>query len=203
MNDSQFGKLIILINGLVPLALMGWDAYHRRLGANPVEFMIQTTGTMTLIFLLLTLAITPIRRITGRQILIKFRRSFGLYAFFYALLHLFSYTWFDKSLNLSKIFQDVLSRQFIAVGMASFLLMVPLAVTSTNRMLKRMGGRRWLKLHSSIYYISIGGVLHYWMSVKADTDRPMIFGCILGALLGYRLFVSYLRRPPVTSLGIK
>jgi methionine sulfoxide reductase heme-binding subunit len=182
---------------------MGWDAYNRRLGANPVEFVIHTTGTLTLIFLLLTLAVTPLRRLTEKQLLIKFRRTLGLYAFFYALLHMLSYTWFDKAFNLSKIFQDVLSRQFIAVGMASFLFMIPLAVTSSNRMIKRLGGSRWVKLHRSVYYISVGGVLHYWMSVKADTDGPMIFACILGALLGYRIFTSYMRQPTVNSLNIK
>src|SRR5438552_2200801 len=113
MNDSQFKKLIIFLNSLVPLSLMSWDAYHRKLGANPVEFGIHTTGTLTLIFLLLSLSITPLRKLSGWHSIIKYRRMLGLFAFFYCSLHFLSYTWFDKTFNIPKIFQDVLNRQFI------------------------------------------------------------------------------------------
>jgi len=202
MNDSQFYKLTIFLNSLVPLALMGWDSYNRKLGANPIEFVIHTTGTLTLIFLLFSLSITPFRRIFGRHSIIKYRRMLGLLAFFYGSLHLLSYTVFDKSFNIAKIIQDIFNRQFIAVGLISFLLMVPLAITSTNSMLRRLGGKRWIKLHKSVYYISAGGLLHYWMSVKADTDKPLVFGCILGALLGYRLFYSYMRKPTIDTLKL-
>jgi methionine sulfoxide reductase heme-binding subunit len=202
MSDTQFSKLIVFFNSLVPLALMSWDAYNRKLGANPIEFVIHTTGTLTLIFLLLSLSVTPLRRVSGRHSIIKFRRMLGLLALFYGSLHLLSYSFFDKSFNFPKIIQDVFNRQFIAVGMISFLMMVPLAITSTNSMIRRLGGKRWIKLHKSIYYISAGGLLHYWMSVKADTDKPLIFGCILGALLGYRLFYSYMRKPAVETLNL-
>jgi methionine sulfoxide reductase heme-binding subunit len=202
MSDTQFKKFLIILNSLVPLALMSWDAYNRRLGANPLEFVIHTTGTLTLIFLMLSLSITPLRKLTGNHSIIKFRRMLGLFAFFYGFLHLLSYTWFDKLFDISRIAEDVLRRQFIAIGMISFLMMVPLAITSTNRMIKRLGGKRWLKIHRIVYYISAGGVLHYWMSVKADTDRPVIFGCIFGILLGYRFFVSYFRKPAINTIKL-
>jgi len=202
MNDSRFTKLIIFWNSIVPLALLSWDAYNRKLGANPLEYVTHTTGTLTLIFLILTLSVSPLRKLTGRHSFTKYRRMLGLFAFFYGFLHLLSYVWFDKFFNLSKIFQDVYNRQFIAIGMISFSIMVPLAVTSTNSMIKRLGGRQWSRLHRGIYYAGIGGLLHYWMSVKADTNRPLIFACILGALLGYRYFVSRMSKPAVNSLNL-
>jgi methionine sulfoxide reductase heme-binding subunit len=202
MNDTRFLKLVVIINSLVPLAMLGWDALRNRLGVNPTEFVIHTTGTLTLIFLMLALAITPVMKNTGRSELIKLRRLFGLFAFFYGALHLFSYSWFDKSFRILQIGQDVINRQFIAVGMISFALMIPLAITSTNKMIKRLGGQRWRKLHKKVYYISIGGVLHYWMSVKADTNGPLIFALILCVLLGYRFFAARLRQPSVNAIKI-
>lgn len=202
MNDTKFGKLVIAINGLLPLAMMAWDGYYRQMGANPLEFITHTTGTLTLIFLTLTLLITPLRRLTNWQILIKYRRMVGLFAFFYGSLHFLSYVWFDKFFNIVKIAQDVVNRQFIAIGMIAFFSMVPLAITSTNKMLKRLGGQRWLKLHRLVYYSAVIGLLHYWMSVKADTSKPIIFAIIFALLLGYRFLYSTNRKSSVNSLNI-
>lgn len=170
--------------------LLGWDAYHHRLGANPIEFATRTTGMLTLIFLLLSLAVTPLRRLTGWNWLGKFRRMVGLYAFFYGFLHLLTYIWFDRFFNLKSTVQDVIARPFIAIGMASFLIMVPLAVTSTNKMVKRLGGKRWNRLHKTVYLAGIGGVLHYFMLVKSDTRLPLTFAAVLAFLLCYRLVAT-------------
>src|SRR3712207_6622194 len=128
MKDVRFTKAAVFVNCLVPLALLGWDAWRGQLGANPLEFVTRTTGTLTLVFLLLSLAVTPARRLTGAQWLIRFRRMLGLYAFFYGALHLLTYVWFDKSFGLAAVPADVARRPFIAVGMLAFFLMVPLAV---------------------------------------------------------------------------
>src|SRR6185436_18792900 len=139
MQDTRFSKFVIFINALVPLALMLWDVYHKRVGANPLEFVTRTTGMLTLVFLMLTLAVTPVRTITRLNWLIKFRRMLGLFAFFYGVLHLITYLWFDRYFNLKSVPGDVASRPFIAIGMAGFFFMVPLAITSTDKMIKRLG----------------------------------------------------------------
>ena len=132
MKDARFSKLLIFINGLVPLALLLWDVYHKRVGANPLEFVTRTTGMLTLVFLMFTLAVSPVRQITGLNWLVKFRRLLGLFAFFYGLLHLITYIWFDRFFNFKSVPGDVASRPFIAIGMLAFFLMLPLAITSTN-----------------------------------------------------------------------
>ena len=198
MKDFRFSKFVIFTNALVPLALLLWDVYHQRVGANPGEFMTRTTGIMTLVFLMITLAVTPARKITGLNWLVKFRRMFGLFAFFYGFLHLLTYIWFDRYFNLRSIPGDVVTRPFIAFGMTAFLLMLPLAVTSTNKMVKRLGGKRWSKLHKLIYAAGIAGALHFWLFVKSDTRLPLTFGFILLLLLGHRLFVKFY--PPASSV---
>jgi sulfoxide reductase heme-binding subunit YedZ len=165
-----------------------WDAAWGKLGANPQEFVLRTTGFLTLIFVLLGLVITPMRQLTGRNELIKFRREIGLFAFFYAFLHFITYIWFDRELNLKSAVADVVRRPFIAVGMAAFLMLIPLALTSTNKMIKRLGGKRWQKLHRIIYIIAIAGVLHYYMIVKTDVVMPLLFAAVLALLLGYRIY---------------
>ncbi len=187
MNDIKFNKIILSINSLVPLALLGWDAYWQKLGANPIEYFLRTTGILTLVFLLITLAITPFRKYYGWNQLIKFRRMLGLYAFFYGFLHLITYSIFDKSLNIAAIISDIWQRPFIAVGMASFFLMIPLAVSSTNGMIKRLGGKNWQKLHRLIYLTAIGGVIHFYMIVKSDITYPFIFAAILLGLFWFRI----------------
>ena len=194
MKDINFARFVVFINCLVPLTLLGWDAYHQKLGANPLEFVTRTTGTLTLLFLLISLAVTPVRKLTGIHWLVRFRRMLGLYAFFYGFLHLTTYIWFDKFFDVRAAGQDILKRPFIAVGMFSFFLMIPLAITSTNRMIKRLGGKRWSRLHQLVYVSAIGGVVHYWMLVKADIRQPLIFAAVLAVLLGYRLLIAYLLR---------
>ncbi len=190
MNEVKFNKILIFTNALVPLAFLAWDAFWQKLGANPVEFFLRTTGVLTLLFLLLTLAVTPLRKIFGWNELIKFRRMLGLFAFFYGFLHLVTYSIFDKSLNLPAIAADIWQRPFIAVGMLAFFLLVPLAVTSTNKMVKRLGGKNWARLHKLTYLIAVLGVIHFWMIVKSDITYPLLLALILAGLLGYRVFAN-------------
>src|SRR5215471_16091020 len=191
MKDTRFAKVMIFINSLIPLGLLLWDTYRKQVGANPLEFVTRTTGMLTIVFLLLSLTITPLRRITGANWLVKFRRMLGLYAFFYGFLHLMTYVSFDRFFKFTTIPGDVAQRPFIAVGMLTFFLMVPLAITSTNKMVKRLGGKRWSRLHKLTYLAGVGGVLHYWMLVKSDTRIPLTFGFVLLVLLGYRFLMSY------------
>ena len=191
MPDIKFSKWVIFINGAIPAALLGWDAYHHRLGANPQEFVLHTTGTLTLVFLVLSLAVTPLRKALGLPWMIQFRRMLGLFAFFHGFLHLLAYTWFDKAFNFGAITQDTVRRPFIFLGMLGFLVMVPLAVTSTNKMVKRIGGHRWNRLHKLAYLSAIAGVLHYYLLVKADITKPLWFGIVLALLLGYRVLNRY------------
>ncbi|HEX8424596.1 MAG TPA: protein-methionine-sulfoxide reductase heme-binding subunit MsrQ, partial [Pyrinomonadaceae bacterium] len=161
--DINFTRIVVFTNGLVPALLLTWDAYQQKLGANPIEFATRATGALTLVFLFITLAVTPLRKLTGANWLVKFRRMIGLYSFFYGCLHLLTYVWFDKFFSGREIVQDVTARPFITVGMVSFLLLVPLAVTSTNNMIKRLGGKRWAKLHKLTYVAATGGLIHYYM----------------------------------------
>jgi sulfoxide reductase heme-binding subunit YedZ len=191
MTDTRFAKLVVFINCLVPLVLLFWDLYRKQVGPNPLEFVTRTTGMLTLVFLSLTVAITPLRRIFRLNSLVKFRRMLGLFAFFYGTLHLLTYIWFDRVFNFISVAQDVARRPFILVGMTAFLLMTPLAITSTNKMVKRLGGKRWAKLHRLVYLAAIAGVVHFWMLVKSDVRLPLTFGFIIVFLLGYRLLVKY------------
>lgn len=186
----RFSKLVIFLNALVPLTLLLWDVYQKRAGANPVEFITRTTGMLTLVFLMITLALTPARKVSGANWIVKFRRMLGLYAFFYGTLHLTTYVWFDRFFNLRSIVGDVRQRPFIAIGMAGFFLMMPLAITSTNKMVKRLGGKRWAKLHRLVYLAGVAGVLHFWLLVKSDTRLPLTFAFILFLLLGYRVLIK-------------
>ncbi len=191
MADTRFLKLVVFVNSLVPLVLLLWDLYWKRVGPNPLEFATRTTGMLTLIFLSLTVAVTPLRKIFGINSLVKLRRMLGLFAFFYGTLHLLTYVWFDRLFNLFSVGRDVVRRPFILVGMLAFLLMVPLAITSTNKMVKRLGGKRWANLHRLAYVSAIAGVVHFWMLVKSDTRLPLTFGFVVLFLLGYRLLVKY------------
>jgi methionine sulfoxide reductase heme-binding subunit len=191
MKDTRFAKLVLFVNSLVPLVLLLWDLWRKNVGANPLEFVTRTTGMLTLVFLLLTLAVSPLRRILGLNWLIKFRRMLGLFAFFYGCLHLLTYIAFDRFFRLTTIPGDVATRRFIAVGMAAFFLMLPLAITSTDAMIKRLGGKRWALLHRAVYGAGILGVLHYYMLVKSDVRLPMTFAFLLAVLLGFRAFANY------------
>lgn len=187
----SFPKFVVFVNALVPLAVLLSDLYRQRVGPNPLEFATRTTGMLTLIFLSLTVAITPLRRIFRVNSLVKFRRLLGLFAFFYGSLHLLTYIWFDRLFNLASTIKDIAQRPFILVGMTAFLLMLPLAITSTNKMVKRLGGKRWSWLHRLVYAAAILGVVHFWMLVKSDVRLPLTFGFIILFLLGYRLLVKY------------
>ena len=186
-----FPKSVVFINALIPLVLLLWDLYRKQVGPNPLEFATRTTGMLTLVFLSLTVGITPLRRIFRINSLVKFRRMLGLFAFFYGSLHLLTYIWFDRLFNFVSVAADVVQRPFILVGMTAFMLMVPLAITSTNKMVKRIGGKRWAKLHRLVYLAAIAGVIHFWMLVKSDIRLPLTFGFIILFLLGYRLLVKY------------
>src|SRR5437867_1588035 len=191
MKDPRFARLVIFVNGLVPLTLLLWDWYRKQVGANPLEFVTRTTGMLTLVFLLIKLAISPLRRITGLNWLIRFRRMLGLLAFFYGSLHLVTYVAFDRFFHLTTIPSDIVKRPFIAIGMMAFLLMLPLAITSTDKMVKRLGGKRWARLHRIVYASGVLGVLHYYMLVKSDVRLPLTFAFLVILLLGFRLFVRY------------
>jgi methionine sulfoxide reductase heme-binding subunit len=199
MKDTRFAKLILIINGLVPLVLLLWDVWRGRAGANPTEFVTRATGMLTLVFLTVSLAVTPARRVTGANWLVKFRRILGLLAFVYGALHLLTYLAFDRFFNLRSVPADVIKRPFIAIGMTAFVLMIPLAITSTNKMVKRLGGKAWSRLHRIVYLAGVAGVVHFWMLVKSDTRLPLTFAFVLAVLLGYRLLVRF--APASVSTG--
>ena len=198
-SDIRFGKLLILVNGLVPLALLVWDQGHKQLGANPQNFLILTTGMMTLIFLMLTMAVTPLRKITGWNWLIQFRRMLGLYAFFYGCLHFLCFFSLDRGFSVSSTLTEMLKRKYLIVGSTALIVMIPLAITSTNAMIKRMGGKRWRALHRLAYVAAIAGVIHYYMQVKADVRQPLVFAAVLAVLLGYRLVVYLRQTKPIKA----
>ncbi len=182
-------KPVVFLACLIPLALLGWKAYSGGLGANPIEVITHATGDWTLRFLIITLAITPIRKLTGRLWLIRYRRMFGLFAFFYGTLHFLTYVWLDKFFDLHDMLHDIAKRRFITVGFAGFVLLIPLALTSTKGWIRRLGGKRWQALHRLIYFSAIAGVVHYWWLVKADIREPAKYAAILAVLLGYRIAV--------------
>ncbi len=173
---------------LLPLAWYAWGFWQDALGANPVEAVTRGLGTWTLNLLLITLAVTPLRKLTGWHLVARLRRMLGLFVFFYACLHLTTYLWFDQFFDWRAIADDILKRPFITVGMAAFALLVPLAATSNQFAIRRLGGRRWQELHRTVYAIAILAVLHYSWLVKADQSRPLLYAGILAALLGIRFW---------------
>jgi sulfoxide reductase heme-binding subunit YedZ len=199
--DLRFAKFLVLVNAAVPLALLGWDAWHHKLGANPVNFALLTTGMSALVFLMLTLLVTPLRQITGLNWIIFSRRTLGLYAFFYASLHFLIFFCLDRSFSVSGTLSEMLKRKYLFVGATGLLLMAPLAATSTNAMIKRLGGKRWRALHRLAYVAAVAGVVHYYMQVKADVRRPVVFAVVLALLLGYRLVIR-LRRPAKAKVSL-
>jgi sulfoxide reductase heme-binding subunit YedZ len=179
---------------LVPFARIAVDALSGGLGANPIEEVTRRTGWWTLAFLILTLAVTPARRLSGWGSLIKLRRMLGLYAFFYASLHFAIYIGIDQFFAFDYILEDIVDRPYITVGFTALVILVPLALTSTKKMVRRLGGKRWNRLHKLVYVAAALGVLHFLWLVKADIRRPALFGMTLVALLGYRLAVERLRQ---------
>ena len=190
MQDVRFYKIVIWLNAAVPLGFMAYDAANGRLGANPLEFFLRGTGVLTLSFLLISLLVSPLRKLFGWNGLIKYRRLLGLIAFFYGCIHLVTYSIFDKSLNIPLIAADIVQRPFIAIGLTAFLILVPLAITSTNGWVKRLGGKNWAKLHRLVYLAAILGVIHFWMIVKSDIFYPAVFGLALLTLFLIRAYFS-------------
>jgi sulfoxide reductase heme-binding subunit YedZ len=180
-------KVIGFLLALLPLVRIALLAGGR---TNPLEFITFGTGDWTLYFLCITLAVTPLRRLTGLNWLLKLRRMLGLFAFFYASLHFMTFLWFDHFFDLAEMWKDVIKRPFITVGFAAFVLLVPLAATSTNAMVRRLGGKRWQALHRLIYVIAPLGILHYWWmkSAKNNIGQPMLFAVVVALLLAVRLY---------------
>lgn len=187
-------KIAIWFGALVPLGRLAWKAFHQGLGANPIEVITHATGDWTLILILTTLAITPLRRLTRQYWLIGVRRLVGLFAFFYGCLHFMTYLWLDKFFDLHEIIHDVGKRKFITVGFLAFTLMIPLALTSTTGWIRRLGGKNWQRLHRLIYITGIAGVVHYLWLVKADRRKPLEYGAVLSVLLLYRVIVWGIER---------
>jgi methionine sulfoxide reductase heme-binding subunit len=183
-------KAIVFVLALVPLGRLVAGVFLRTLGTNPVEAIIRSLGTWTLVFLCITLALTPLRRMTGWQWLARLRRMSGLYAFFYAVLHFTSYVWLDQDLDVAAIVHDIPKRPFITLGFTCLILLVPLAATSTDAMVKRLGSRRWVALHRLVYAVAVGGVVHFWWLVKRDVTEPAIYAAVVTVLLGYRLLAA-------------
>ncbi len=200
MRDIRFAKAVVFFNGAVPLALLLWDASRHDLGANPVNHAIRTTGMLTLVFISLSLLVTPVRRVTGWNWLIFSRRTLGLYAFFYGCAHFLLFYGLDRSFSLSSTFSEMVKRKYLFVGATGLLLMVPLAVTSTNAMIKRLGSARWRALHRLVYITAIAGVIHYYLLVKADKRQPLAFAAVLAVLLGFRVIV-HRRRPKAPQIA--
>lgn len=192
MTQVQFIRRVlkpaVFIIALIPAALLVRDFFQGDLGANPIEEITHRTGTWALTFLMITLSVTPMRRLLGIGALVHLRRMLGLFAFFYVSLHFLTYIVLDQFFELPAIVDDIAKRPYITVGFASFLMLIPLALTSTNRMVKRLGGRRWQRLHRLIYVAAAGGVLHFLWQVKVEEPRPIIYGLILVVLLGYRIW---------------
>lgn len=186
-------KPAVFAAALAPFGWLLFAAFTGGLGANPIEAVTHGTGDWTLRFLLLTLAITPLRALTGWNMLVRFRRMLGLFAFFYACLHLLTYVWLDKFFAWSEIVRDIPRRPFITVGFLAFVALVPLAATSTAGMIRRLGGRNWQMLHRLIYLAAFAAVVHFWWLVKADVSLPRRYAVVLGALLVARVVVAVRR----------
>lgn len=192
--SSKWTKVLVLALGLAPLGALGWRAAHGQLTANPIEFITHATGDWTLRFLVFTLAVTPLRKMLGLPELIRFRRMLGLFAFFYACLHFTTYIWLDKFFDLAEMWKDVAKRRFITLGFTAFLLLVPLAITSTAGWIRRLGGKRWQALHRAVYFSAVCGVVHYYWLVKSDVRKPVFYGALVGLLLVWRAVERFIKR---------
>jgi methionine sulfoxide reductase heme-binding subunit len=193
-------KPLVFLSCLAPLARLAWKGYAGNLGANPIEVITRSTGDWALIFLLVTLSVTPLRKVTDQLWLIRFRRMFGLFSFFYVTLHFLTYIWLDKFFDMHEMLVDIAKRKFITVGFTGFMLLIPLAITSTSGWIRRLGGRRWNRLHQLIYLAAIAGVTHYYWRVKADVRKPLQYAAVLSLLLGYRLVIAVFRNSRQTTM---
>lgn len=198
---QRFLKPVIFLACLIPVGRLVWRGFHAGLGANPVEAITHGTGDWTLIFLLLTLAITPLRKLTRQYWLVSYRRMLGLFAFFYGTLHLATWVVLDKSFDLHEMWADVVKRRFITAGMTAFALMIPLALTSTKWSIRKLGGKRWQALHRLIYFSAAAAVIHYIWLVKADLKKPLEYAAVLAVLMLYRLGVGISSRAKTSGAG--
>lgn len=189
MLRRRWTKIVAFLLGLTPAAYLGWRFYQQDLTANPLEYITHFTGDWAIRLIALTLAVTPLRKILRTPDLIRFRRMIGLFAFFYASLHFLAYLWLDRLFDFQDLAKDIAKRPFITAGFVGFLLMLPLAVTSTTGWIRRMGGRRWRQLHRLIYLAAIAAVVHYYWLVKSDIRQPLLYAAIVGILLIYRAAV--------------
>src|SRR5215472_4779996 len=188
---SKWTKVVVFLVCLVPMGVLIYDAFTGGLGANPTQFLEHATGDWTLRFVAITLCITPLRRLLKQPNLIRFRRMLGLFAFFYGCCHFAVYLTFDQIFNLHGIWADIAKRRYITVGFTGFVLMIPLAITSTAGWIRRMGGRRWALLHRAIYVTAVAGVIHFWWLVKSDIHLPLKYALVFAALLGWRVADHY------------
>jgi sulfoxide reductase heme-binding subunit YedZ len=198
MTQQQFVrrvlKPVVFVGCLLPFAWLAYNAFWGDLGVNPVETITNETGIWTLRLIVATIAITPVRWLTKWNPIITFRRMIGLFAFFYATIHFMIYFVLDRSLMFDGLWEDIVLRPYITVGFTAFVLMIPLAITSTKGWIRRLGGQRWNTLHKAVYITAIGGVVHYWWKVKLDASDPMVYAGIVGVLLGARVVKAMARR---------
>lgn len=187
LQSAEFQKKLLWVNGSLPALFLFLDWYNRNLGANPPESIIRTTGVVAIVFLVLTLSVSPIVKMTKWSWIARHRRWLGLFSFYYALLHLLTYAVFDKSLSVTDILVDIKKRPFILLGFTAFVLMIPLAITSTNNFIRKLGGKKWKDLHQLTYPVAILATVHFWMIVKSDIFYPAIFAVIFSVLLLYRI----------------
>jgi sulfoxide reductase heme-binding subunit YedZ len=192
-------KALVFLAALIPFGKLLWLGFNDGLGANPIEKITHTTGWWTLTFLMATLTATPLRALSGWGWPLRFRRMLGLYAFFYACLHFSTYLVLDQFFDWPAIVKDIAKRPYITVGFPAFVLLIPLAVTSTNKMVQRLGAKRWKQLHRLVYLIAPAGVVHFWWLVKKDVTEPLQFAVVAAVLLGFRVVVA--ARKPLTRAG--
>jgi sulfoxide reductase heme-binding subunit YedZ len=191
-------KILLFLAAAAPAAALLWKGWRQDLGPNPIEYITHATGDWTLRFLVLTLAVTPLRRLLGLPDLIRFRRMLGLFAFFYGCLHFLTYIWLDKFFDVHDMLADVAKRRFITMGFTAFVLMIPLALTSTRGWIRRLG-KRWQKLHRLVYASAVAGAIHYYWLVKSDVRKPLAYAACIALLLGIRL--AWIRRPSTPAAG--
>src|SRR6202035_4419259 len=186
MLKRRWAKPLAFLLGLTPLSWLAWRAWHQDLTANPIEYITHFTGDWTIRFVVATLAVTPLRKLLGLPDLIRFRRMIGLFAFFYGCLHFLTYIWLDKFFDLSDMWKDVVKRPFITMGFLGFVLMIPLAITSTAGWIRRLGGARWQMVHRLVYVRAVAGVSYYYWLVKSDVRDPLFYAALVSILLVWR-----------------
>ena len=194
MLRNRWIKVVLFVACLVPVCLLAWRFWKEDLTANPLEYITHFTGDWTIRLIVATLAVTPLRKLLHLPDLIRFRRMIGLFAFFYGTLHFLTWLWLDKLFDFKEMLHDVAKRPFITAGFAALLAMLPLAVTSTTGWIRRLGGKRWQKLHKLVYFTAIAGVVHYYWLVKSDIRLPVLYGVLVGVLLLYRIGASLVSR---------